>query len=150
MIRRLRIVLLLLIAGATPACAAHFTVLDEKATEELSETTRLYLDGTLAATIRLDDANTKATIPVDVPDAAGPHGMRHDYALCGEITFRNPAGALEIHEVSGQGVLPDPDGHAFIALGTGNFTLFFLADPKDRNAVRIRPGHSPFCQTPVS
>lgn len=150
MIPQLRIVLLLLIVDMTSARAAHFTVLDQRAPEELDETTRLYIDGTLAATVRLNDANTEATVPITVPDAAGPHGMWHDYALCGEITFRNRAGAREIHEVSGQGILPDPDGRAFIALGTRDFTLFYLADPNDPHAVRIQPGHSPFCQTPVS
>jgi hypothetical protein len=153
MIRPFLPALLLLTALVLPARAADaatFTVLDQKAPEEYSETTRLYIDGTLVATVRLDDATTQASIPVSVPDTAGPHGREHEYALCGEITFRNDAGAREIHEVSGQGLLPDPDGRAFDALGARDFTLFYLADPGDPQAVRIHPGHSAFCQAPVS
>ncbi len=98
----------------------------------------------------LDATTTEARIPVTVPDGPGRHGAAHDYALCGQITFRNQAGGREIHEVSGQGELPDPDGRAFDALGARDFTLFYLADPTDRNAVRIEPGHSLFCQAPIS
>ena len=125
-------------------------MLDQKAPEELAEVTRLYIDGSLVATVKLDDTTTEARIPVSIPDTAGPHGHAHDYALCGQITFRNQAGGREIHEVSGQGELPDPDGRAFDALGARDFTLFYLADPTDRDAVLIEPGRSPFCQAPVS
>lgn len=148
---------LLLAAFLTAACladvaarAATFIVLDQKAAEELSETTRLYVDGALIATVRLDDKTTQASIPVSVPDAAGPHGREHEYVLCGEIAFRNAAGAREVHEVSGQGLLPDPDGRTLQALGASDFTVFYLADPDDPQAVRIRPGHSAFCQAPVA
>ena len=150
MTRQLLLVLPLLLAPLLAARAATFTVLDQKAPEELSETTRLYIDGILIASVRLDATNTQANIPVTVPDAAGAHGREHDYALCGEITFRNSSGAREIHEVSGQGTLPDADGRAFDALGARDFTLFYLADPTDPQAVQIHPGHSAFCQAPVS
>ena len=139
-----------LLAAASPASAARFVVLDQKAPEELAEVTRLYIDGTLVATVTLDATTTEARIPVSVPDNAGHGGHAHDYALCGQITFRNGIGGREIHEVSGQGELPDPDGRNFDALGARDFTLFYLADPTDRDAVRIQPGHSPFCQAPVS
>ena len=139
------------LAGAAPgARAARFTVLDQKAPEELAEVTRLYIDGSLVATVHLDATTTEVRIPVSVPDVGGRGGQAHDYALCGQITFRNQAGGREIHEVSGQGQLPDPDGRAFVALGARDFTLFYLADPTDRGAVQIEPGHSPFCQAPVS
>lgn len=136
--------------AAPSARAARFVVLDQKAPEELAEITRLYIDGSLVATVRLDAATTEARIPVSVPDSPGRQGGAHDYALCGQITFRNQTGGREIHEVSGQGELPDPDGRAFDALGARDFTLFYLADPTDRDAVHIEPGHSLFCQTPIS
>jgi hypothetical protein len=130
--------------------AAEFVVLDQKAPEELSETTRLYVDGSLVATVRLDGNTSEARIPVLVPDAGGPSGHTHDYALCGEIVFRNRAGAREIHQVSGQGILSNPTGHTFLALGARDFTQFYLADPNDPAAAQSRFGRSPFCQTPVS
>ena len=136
---------------AVPAAvrAADFVVLDQKASEELSETTRLYVDGALIATVRLDQATTEARIPVSVPDQ-GRSKPTHDYALCGEIAFRNRDGNREVHQVSGQGVLTDPDGHTFLALGARGFTQFYLADPADPAAVQTRYGRSPFCQVPVS
>ncbi len=139
-----------LLVLASAGRAADFVVLDQKATEELSETTRLYVDGTLVATVHLDQATTEARIPVSVPDGSRPANRAHDYALCGEIAFRNRDGNREVHQVSGQGVLTDPDGRTFLALGARDFTQFYLADPTDPSAVQTRYGRSPFCQTPVS
>lgn len=150
---RLLLLAPLLTAACLPAAAAQaatFIVLDQKAAEEVSEITRLYVDGTLITTIRLDDATTQASVPVSVPDAAGPHSREHEYVLCGEITFRNAAGAREVHEVSGQGLLPDADGRTFQALGARDFTMFYLADPDDPQAVQVQAGRSAFCQAPVS
>ncbi len=132
------------------ANASSFTVLDEKAVEELSEITRLYIDGRLVADVRLNDTTTRARIPVTVADRPGQDGRSHDYALCGEIVFRGADGSRQVHRVSGQGSLPDPDGHTFLALGARDFTLFYLADPSDRMAVRPQAGPSPFCQAPIS
>ena len=132
------------------AWAADFVVLDQKASEELDETTRLYVDGALIATVRLDQATTEMRIPVSVPDGSRPANQSHDYALCGEIAFRNRDGNREVHQVSGQGVLVDPAGRTFLALGARDFTQFYLADPTDAAAVQTRYGRSPFCQTPVS
>ena len=129
------------------ARAVDFVVVDGRAAEEISETSRLYIDGNLVGTFRLDDRTTEVRLPIRVPD--GPR-ITHDYVLCGEITIRNPAGAAEIHEVSGQGVLRDPQGRVFAALGARNFTLFYLADPTDPTAVEAREGHSLACQAPVS
>ena len=135
---------------ASAGRAADFVVLDQKASEELSETTRLYVDGSLVATVHLDRTVSEARIPVSVPDGSKPAGKAHDYALCGEIAFRNRDGNREVHQVSGQGVLTDPAGRTFLALGARDFTQFYLADPTDPSAVQTRYGRSPFCQTPVS
>ncbi|WP_419728707.1 hypothetical protein [Lichenicola sp.] len=140
----------LLAAATLPAPAAlatDFTVVDGRAAEEISETSRLYIDGNLVGTFRLDDRTTEIRMPITLPD--GPR-IAHDYVLCGEITIRNRAGAPEIHEVSGEGVLRDPRGRVFVALGARDFTLFYLADPSDPAAVETQPGHSMFCQAPVS
>ena len=138
-----------LVVPVSTGRAADFVVLDQKASEELSETTRLYVDGALVATVHLDQATTEARIPVSVPDGSRP-AQAHDYALCGEIAFRNRDGNREVHQVSGQGVLTDPAGRTFLALGARDFTQFYLADPTDPAAVQTRYGRSPFCQTPVS
>ena len=139
-----------LLVPASAGRAADFVVLDQKASEELSETTRLYVDGALVATVHLDQAVTEARIPVSVPDGSRPGNQAHDYALCGEIAFRNRDGNREVHQVSGQGVLTDPAGRTFLALGARDFTQFYLADPTDPAAVQTRYGRSPFCQTLVS
>ncbi|MGI4747665.1 MAG: hypothetical protein ACRYGI_04655 [Janthinobacterium lividum] len=131
------------------AHAVGFTVVDGKASQEISETSRLYIDGALVGTFRLDDRTTQTSMPVDVPDVAG-QGTAHQYVLCGEITIRNHAGTPEIHEVSGQGLLHQPEGRVFAALSAGNFSLFYLADPTDPTAVEIQPGRSSFCAAPVS
>ena len=141
------LVCMLLLAGE--AHAVGFTVIDGKASQEISETSRLYIDGTLVGTFRLDDQTTQTSMPVEVPDVAG-QGTAHQYVLCGEITIRNHAGAPEVHEVSGQGLLHQPEGHMFAALSAENFSLFYLADPTDPTAVEIQPGRSSFCAAPVS
>lgn len=134
---------------AGEAHAVGFTVIDGKATQEISETSRLYIDGTLVGTFRLDDKTTQKSMPVDVPDVPG-QGTAHQYVLCGEITIRNQAGTPETHEVSGQGLLRQPEGHLFAALSAQNFSLFYLADPTDPTAVEIQRGRSSFCSAPVS
>jgi hypothetical protein len=138
------------LGSATAAQAASFVVLDQKATEEISEVTRLYVDGALVASAHLDNTTLEARMPVMVADRPGPDGQQHDYALCGEIVFRAADGTRAVHQVNGQGVLVDPDGRNFMALGARDFTRFYLADPTDRMAVRPQPGPSPFCQTPIS
>lgn len=140
---------LLIGSRPTTARAASFSVLDRKAAAEVSEITRLYVDGRLVATIRLNDAVPSAHVPVTVPDHADASGRQHDYALCGEITIHDRQG-IATHEVSGQGVLADPDGQDFEALSADDFTVFYLLDSADPAAVTIQPGHSPFCQAPIS
>nr|WP_246375535.1 hypothetical protein [Gluconacetobacter takamatsuzukensis] len=135
-----------LAATALPACAGTFTVVDGRADNEISEISRLYIDDQLAATIKLD-----ATVPqraIRVETAAG--GVNHTYALCGEITIRTPEGRTEMHEVNGGGVLHHPEGRTLNALGTRNFTEFYLADPDDPSVVERQPGRSSVCSVPTS
>ncbi|MCQ8240669.1 hypothetical protein [Rhizosaccharibacter radicis] len=138
---------------ATSALAASFTVRDGRADEEISETTRLYLDGNLVATFKLGPDSGEESRVVTLPDGpssgAGAH-RTHDYALCGEITVRNRSGMPEIHEVSSEGRLHDPGGRVLVALGARDFTTFFLADPDDPAAVEVSAGRSAVCQAPVS
>lgn len=129
-----------------PAWAGTFTVVDGRADNEISEISRLYVDEQLAATIRLD-----ATVPqhsVRVETAAGR--VNHTYALCGEITIRTPDGRTETHEVNGGGILHRPEGRTLSALGTQNFTEFYLADPDDPTVVERQPGRSSVCSVPTS
>lgn len=132
--------------GAASALAGEFTVTDGKAAAEISEISRIYIDGVLAATIRLDDHTPEKTIRVTTP--AGR--IEHTYTLCGEITIRTPEGRVETHEVNSDGTLHNPDGHHFYALGSDNFTEFFLQDPDDLDAAEHHPGQSNVCATPVS
>lgn len=135
-----------LASAASSAQAGTFTVVDGRADNEISEISRLYVDEQLAATIRLD-----ATVPqrsVRVETAAGR--VNHTYALCGEITIRTPDGRTEMHEVNGGGVLHHPDGRTLNALGTRNFTEFYLADPDDPTVVERQPGRSSICSVPTS
>ncbi len=134
----------------TPLCAraASFTVVDDKAAAEIAETTRLYIDGKLAAQFQLDDAHTHKEIRVDAPDQPGH--TAHDYALCGQISYLAADGSRQTRQVSGGGTLPAPDGMRFIAVGAEDFTLFYLVDPADRMASRPKPGPSPFCEAPIS
>ncbi|MCQ8277850.1 hypothetical protein NFI95_05250 [Acetobacteraceae bacterium KSS8] len=145
---RLAATALFLLATPLGAHAASFTVVDDKAAEEIAETTRLYIDGKLAAQFRLDDVHTHKEIRVDAPDRPGQ--TAHDYALCGQISYVAADGARQTRQVSGGGTLPAPDGMRFIAVGAADFTLFFLVDPADRMASRPKPGPSPFCEAPIS
>lgn len=132
--------------AASTAQAGEFTVTDGKASSEISEISRLYIDGTLAATIRLNDQKQEKTIRVTTP--AGR--LEHTYTLCGEITIRTPDGRVETHEVNSDGTLHNPDHHHFYALGSDNFTEFFLQDPDDLDAAEHHPGQSNVCATPIS
>ncbi|GAN68907.1 hypothetical protein [Acetobacter orleanensis] len=132
--------------AAVPALADEFTVTDGKASSEISEVSRLYIDGTLAATIRLDDQKQEKTVRVTTPTGR----LKHTYTLCGEITIRTPEGRVETHEVNSDGTLHNPDRHHFYALGSDNFTEFFLQDPDDPDAAEHHPGQSNVCATPVS
>lgn len=85
----------------TMAHAGEFSVTDEKADTEISEVSRIYLDGQLVSTIKLNDMNRAKTVRVPTPTGR----TEHSYTLCGEITIRTPEGRVETHEVSSDGVL---------------------------------------------
>lgn len=117
-----------------------FTVHDGRAPDEISESSRLYLNGQLAATFHLDlaHANDTATIPlplgrVDIP-----------YNLCGTITVMQN-GHAETRSVSGEGVLHSPDGHYYEAVGSETFKDFFLIDEDDPSAAEHHNGPSSRC-----
>ncbi|GEN62368.1 hypothetical protein [Acetobacter oeni] len=129
------------ILGATPALAGQFVVVDEKAPQEISEVSRLYVDGELVATFVLNGDTTRKV--ETIPTQAGR--VEHTYALCGEITIRAPEGRTETHNVSSAGVLHNPDGHIFQALGTANFTDFYLIDPENPDVAQHHPGHGDAC-----
>lgn len=145
-------ILIFLGAGAVLASASQlalagtFTVVDGRADNEISEISRLYVDEQLAATIRLDASAPQRAVHVET--AAGR--INHTYALCGEITIRTPDGRTETHEVNGGGILHHPEGRTLNALGTRNFTEFYLADPDDPSVVERQPGRSEICSVPTS
>lgn len=135
-----------LAACARPALAGEFTVTDEKADMEISEVSRIYLDGKLASVFRLDDATRRKTVRISTPQGR----VDHTYTLCGEITIRMPDGRVETHEVSSSGLLHNPDGHHFDALGSDGFTDFFLVDPQAPEAAERIPGRGEVCSAPIS
>lgn len=113
---------------------------------EISEVSRIYLDGKLASVFRLDDATRRKTVRISTPQGR----VDHTYTLCGEITIRMPDGRVETHEVSSSGLLHNPDGHHFDALGSDGFTDFFLVDPQAPEAAERIPGRGEVCSAPIS
>ncbi len=136
----------LLGVAVRPAMAGEFTVTDEKADMEISEVSRIYLDGRLASVFQLDDAARYKTVHISTPQGR----LDHTYTLCGEITIRTTDGRVETHEVSSSGILHNPDGHHFDALGSDGFTDFFLVDPQAPEAAERIPGRGDVCSTPIS
>ncbi|GBR11238.1 hypothetical protein [Asaia spathodeae] len=140
--------LLAAVSGISPgiALAESFTVTDDRAPIEVSEISRLYIDGTLAATFRLDDKTPSLTKKIEIPLGR----VNHSYALCGQITVINAEGRSETHQVSSEGTLTHPEGHHLVALGDEGFTDFFLRDPSDPNVARHHPGHAEICASPIT
>ena len=136
----------LLAAPLACAMAGEFTVTDEKADMEISEVSRIYLDGKLASVFRLDDGLRHKTVRIPTPQGR----LDHTYTLCGEITIRTTDGRVETHEVSSSGILHNPDGHHFEALGSDGFTDFFLVDPEAPEAAERIPGRGEVCSAPIS
>ncbi len=133
------------------AGAASFTVHDGRAAPELGEATELYIDEKLVASFRLDGGRRQVDLTLTVPDRRDGHGHEaHDYALCGAITIRTAQGTIETHEVNATGLLHDPDGHRFEALGAADFTRFYLADPADPAAAESTAGRSGLCRAAIS
>ncbi|GAN54959.1 hypothetical protein [Tanticharoenia sakaeratensis] len=135
------------LAGFAFCGAAHagsFTVVDDRAPVEVSEVSRLYIDGNLAATFRLDPNTPTQSRVVQTPMGR----VNHDYALCGEITIQTPDGRHETHQVSSEGILNHPDGHTLQAIGAADFTDFYLTDPDDPTIAEHHPGRSGACISP--
>ncbi|CAI9119683.1 hypothetical protein [Brytella acorum] len=137
---------LIVLCATQAAHAGEFTVIDDRADVEISEVSRLYIDGNLAAVFRLDEKSDRIVKKVMTPVGR----LNHDYALCGEITITNDRGEKETHRVSSEGVLNNPDGRVFMAYGTNNFTDFYLLDPNDPNAVTHHAGATKVCAAPIS
>nr|WP_246091442.1 hypothetical protein [Swingsia samuiensis] len=132
-------------AWAQSVPSSTFTVIDERASEEVSEVSRLYVNGNLVATFHLDLNKSREVKEIPLP--AGRSDV--DYALCGEITItRN--GHTETHEVSSAGQLHHPEGHVLDAVGSRNFTDFFLMDYNDSAVATHRQGRAAVCATPSS
>ena len=131
--------------------AASFTVHDGRAAPELGEATELYIDEKLVASFRLDSGRRQIDLTLTVPDRRDGLGHEaHGYALCGAITIRTAQGAIETHEVNATGLLHDPDGHRFEALGAADFTRFYLADPADPAAAESTVARSGLCRASIS
>lgn len=121
-----------------------FTVTDARAHDEISEVSHLYINDHLAATFRLD-----LTHPVAQTSVVLPIGSENvSYSLCGTITIAQN-GHTETHTVSSDGVLHHPDGHHYEAVGSENFTDFFLVDDDETDSsADHKTGNSHLCMTP--
>ncbi|MDF7674906.1 hypothetical protein PT277_06155 [Acetobacteraceae bacterium ESL0709] len=122
-----------------------FTVLDRRADDEVSEVSRLYVNGTLATTfvLSMNHDSQQVVIPVPLGRVDVP------YVLCGEITI-NRNGHIETHRVSSEGKLHNPAGHSYEAVGTDNFNDFYLIDYDDPDAATHKSGRSSLCSLPTS
>ncbi|GBQ04722.1 hypothetical protein [Saccharibacter floricola] len=118
-----------------------FTVTDGRAHDEISEISHLYINDHLAATFRLDLNHS-----IEHATIALPVGRENvSYSLCGTITITRH-GHPETHIVSSDGVLHHPDGHHYEAVGTRNFTDFFLVDEDENDpSADHKNGHSNRC-----
>ncbi len=133
--------------ASTAAEPARFTVTDQLAQQEVSETTEIFLDGKLLGQLHLDAKVPLRVIDATVPDPAD----RHQYALCGEITVRKPDGRTETHEVNSVGTISDVAGRDFQALGASDFTFFYLMDETPGRALPMPlHGRSALCHPPLS
>lgn len=122
-----------------------FTVLDRRADDEISEVSRLYINGSLATTFSLSMNHDSQEVTVAVPLGR----LDVPYVLCGEITIsRN--GHIETHSVSSDGILHNPDGHSYEAIGADNFNDFYLIDYDDPDSASHKTGRSKLCSLPTS
>ncbi|WP_254454852.1 hypothetical protein [Acetobacter estunensis] len=128
------------------AQAGEFKVEDGKASEEISEISRLYVDGELAATFTLDNRTPEKQAIIHISDTHADHS----YALCGEIVIEGPDGHPVTREVSSEGTLHSPDGHTFQAMGAHDFTDFFLMDPTSPSTAQHTAGRTGACTVATS
>ncbi len=121
------------------------TIIDERAPDEISEVSRLYLNGQLAATFKLNlNHNTEqATIPLPLGRMSIP------YTLCGTITIMQN-GHIETRSVSGEGILHNPNGHIYEAVSSEEFKKFFLINENDPDATEQKNGRPAICATATS
>jgi hypothetical protein len=140
-------------AGASPAPALgpaaktiSFQVLDETAEQEISEDTVIFINGLQVAHFVLDKQHNSIVADVTIPAAA-----QYDYALCGRITISRPDGQQEQRVVDGGATLKDMNGRLFLALESGDFTIYYLADAKqDPQDPPKDVHHTNACSLPVS
>lgn len=135
-----------MLTAISAAHAGAFKLQDPRAPNEVSEVTRLYIDGKLVAFIRLqDDLNSFEKI---IPITDQP--VSHRYALCGEMTVIDHNGARIIHHVDSEGLLLHPDGHVIIAAADDDLGDFYLIDSTEPEATRHHKGKAGVCSGPVS
>ncbi|WP_206338652.1 hypothetical protein [Formicincola oecophyllae] len=115
------------------ATGGSFTVMDERAPNELSEVSQLYVAGRLVATFRLSLNHSRERVMVAVP--AGYENV--PYSLCGAITVRGDDGKVTTHRITSDGLLHHPDGRDYEAFMDEEFTRYELLDPNDPDSVEM-------------
>lgn len=133
-----------LLSGACLTYGAEMIIKDQRSPQEISETSRLYVEGKLVATFEMNLASTILTKTIPLPE-----GQNHfHYDLCGEITMKTPQGKIETHAINSRGILHTPQGHTLLAVVSTDFKHFFLTDPETPSINEILPGHSDICLSP--
>lgn len=120
----------------------YFFIQDERAPNEISETTSLYLNNHLVKIFRLDLAHNQINEKISLPDQIT--GEKTNYTLCGEITLLEN-GHIKTHLVSNEGVLYSPRNHHYDAVAAENFHNFFLIDYDDPDASQSFERDSTLC-----
>lgn len=135
-----------MLIATSAAKADAFKLQDPRAPNEISETTRLYIDGRLAAIIHLHDGRDSYEKIIRVKDAP----RAHQYALCGEMIVIDNQGARVVHHVESEGTLLRPDGHVIIAAADDYLEDFYLMDASEPGATRHEKGKAKICSAPIS
>lgn len=147
MIRILIALCFFIVAGASSAAqAGTFRLVDPRGPNEISEVTRLYIDGKLAAVIKLDENSESVEKLIATSDAR----IAHRYTLCGEMTVMNHEGKAEFHRIDSEGILRRPDGHVIMAAADTDLGDFYLVDTSEPGASLHHKGRAGTCSGPVS
>ncbi|WP_203413318.1 hypothetical protein [Entomobacter blattae] len=129
---------------STTAYSAEFIIKNQKAPQEISESSTVYIDGKPVAHFTLNDTTKEISKTITIPDIT----QSVSYDLCGRITIRNAAGQPETHEINSKGILYSPQSKTFLAIVTADFKYYYLANPEDPNGHKVLEGHSNICLSP--
>ncbi len=125
------------------AKTATVTIMDHLSAGQQEETIAVFLNGSLAGTLRIDRAH-----PDDSFTAALDGAVHIHYTLCGLLRRESPDGGVTDHRIDNGGDLDAVSGGSYAAL-TLDDRLFALVDAQTGGGARaLTPG--PACAAAVS